>query len=227
MIQDYKIKARNGEQFEQELLGENSNIALNVGTTQSNFSDLIKQVISSGNGECPAIPKTRRLFDQVQSYLRGLGVKEKLFFYSSINTPLDFNFGVDFFFYVKVGKRNFVVTVDLYYVSSGNILQILERFYPDERLAARGDDLSLKKIIADDYPKFQNFFDWFKHSIKKELKYDLSNWRREENHFFLTPLDMEGGKCFRAFAKGVANSFHRQITARDAESNNIDHNIAV
>ena len=202
----YVVEARDGLQFEEEVLGSRREKRTQL--ARADFSTAVREVMEFETAQCPDTEVARDLYFFVSRFLRKSGLHGELSFISSLGSVADIQHGTDAFFCLRIGGREFVVTLDLYFFYLALFMWQLKEKYPEEfAWLNSGSSLrAMKGFLNEHYAEFQTFL----YGLKRRQR-GMNSAKRSSNHFLLTPIEVQMGKGLRILGRAIALSFQEQV----------------
>lgn len=200
-----RVRARSGREFEEEFLGKAGKGVVFVRRLDKRKA---LDLAVSGNGELKS-KMASMLFSFVVKYLRVHGVFGEVRFCRSVDTQADAH-GADAIFALTIGERTYFVTIDLFFISDEEVINMIARRHKDRFDCLRDSPLYMrwaaKDILLRDYRTYQE--DLFR--LKRNIR-EHSNIDPDSSHFILIPGDITGGRRLRALGREIALSLYKQV----------------
>lgn len=203
----FTIRKLKGRDFEEMFLGEPGTGSVFV--TRKSLGDSLLESIEDAH-----IPKTGlslKLENLVKKYLRPLLVGGDLSLFSTLDTRADAHYGADFVFRLDTGEGKCAfATIDLYSVRDSTVLGIIASRYQDRFDGLNSDSVLMRWVARNLLIRYYLQFQKDLHRFKRRAR-SLPDTERRENHFILTPFDINRGRGLRALAREIALSLAKQV----------------
>ena len=206
----YRVEATTGEEFEREVLNRASKGKSLL--PRVDFSGSVRGVIDRDLPRYPDRVVARDLYYFVRRFLNSKKIGGELYFFSAVDTPAD-QHGTDAFFYLDLDGREYVVTVDLFFSKGGPVLRALRLASPDGFSDFNGTNFYTPQVLREARSALANSYGEFQSALflqKRGLR-GMKLSFRPENHFVLTPFDIERSKGLRVLGREIALFLQRQV----------------
>lgn len=196
---------------------------------RKDFSEDLTRLINKSSDAYPKTQIGESLYWLIKKELEKLGVDTAGFvFVSAIDSITDLRHFSDGVFYLPSAPE-FPVTVDAYNIDS-RVLDILEDFWIDD---FAGDKYAVGDLQSDLFQYKNGLIEWKRNNQTSEAEGFMlvkpvdfrqhTRKRRPENHFIITPRDVEDRAGRRAFARTVARYLASKVPSQGRKTALLSH----